>query len=259
MSGVNIAIIGGTGFEELPPEIFSDEMLVQTKYGTVPVLSVSFNYVEPYKLYFLPRHGASHHLAPHQINYRANISALKILDVGSIFASNAVGSLQEEFQPGQFVLLTDFIDFTRARPITIFEEDERWEHTDFSEPYSPKLQNAIVEAALNMGIVIHKKATYVCCDGPRFESPAEVKLFASWGGDVVGMTGIPEAIFAREAGIDYAALAIVTNLGAGLTPAPVNHLEVSEVMREKLPEVREILLNSAANMVMKELLLIGEN
>ncbi len=249
MSGNNIAIIGGTGFESLPPEIYADEIVVETRFGNVTVLSVSYNYVEPYKLYFLPRHGSDHSLAPHQINYRGNIAALQQLEVDSIFASNAVGSLRTDLLPGQFALLTDFIDYTRARPLSFFGEGEVWKHTDFSIPYSDELRKAIMQAAENSGISLLQQATYLCCDGPRFESPAEVRLFGSWGADVVGMTGLPEAIFAREAGIQYAALAIVTNLGAGLTSEPVDHNEVSRLMREKLPEVRELLLAAAAQLV----------
>ena len=249
MKGDNIAIIGGTGFGSLPPEIFADEILIETQFGNVTVLSVSYNYVEPYKLYFLARHGSAHLLAPHQINYRGNIAALQQLEVGSIFASNAVGSLRTDLLPGQLALLTDFIDFTRARPLTYFNEGEQWEHTDFSTPYSIELREALVQAAELGGIELLQQATYLCCDGPRFESPAEVRLFGRWGADVVGMTGLPEAIFAREAGIAYAALAVVTNLGAGLSSSPVDHQEVSRLMQNRLPEVRELLLAASAQLV----------
>jgi len=238
----NIAIIGGTGFESLPPEIFAETVEVTTRYGKAHLLSLSNNYVEPYKLYFLSRHGETHGLAPHQIDYRANIAALVELDVRYLFASNAVGSLRTDLLPGSLVLFDDFIDFTRQRPLTYFHEGDPWHHIDFSEPYSSHLRAAVIQAAAAMDVPVIPTGTYLCCDGPRFESPAEVRLFGKWGADVVGMTGLPEAIFAREAGIEYAGLGIVTNLGAGLTPGPVEHTAVVSAMSESINTVRELLL-----------------
>ncbi len=241
----NIAIIGGTGFEKLPPEIFAEEVEVSTRYGVSHLLSVSNNYVEPYKLFFLSRHGATHGLAPHQVDYRANIAALAALDVRYLFASNAVGSLHLDLPPGDLVLLDDFIDFTRQRPVTYFDTGDAWSHTDFTLPYSPLLRQAVLDAAKNLSVLIHPTGTYLCCDGPRFESPAEVRLFAKWGGDVVGMTGLPEAVFAKEANIEYAALTIVTNYGAGLTPEPVAHEAVVAAMANSINMVRELLLTAS--------------
>jgi 5'-methylthioadenosine phosphorylase len=241
----NIAIIGGTGFETLPPEIFAETVEVTTKYGVAHVLSLSNNYVEPYKLFFLSRHGETHGLAPHQIDYRANIAALVELDVRYLFASNAVGSLRTDLPPGALVLFDDFIDFTRQRPLTYFQDGDPWQHTDFTVPYSAHLRQAVLQAAAALEVEIVPQATYLCCDGPRFESPAEVRLFGRWGADVVGMTGIPEAIFAREAGLEYAALGIVTNYGAGLTPEPVEHAAVVQAMSGAIDTVRELLLGAS--------------
>jgi len=248
MTGQNSAIIGGTGFERLPAEIFAEEFVVETEFGMVPVLSVSNNYVEPQKLFFLSRHGSDHALAPHQINYRANIAALVELGVCNIYASNAVGSLRLSLPPGSFVLFDDFIDMTRARELTFAAEGKDWKHTDFSVPYDPVLRRCLLEEAAAIGSPVLPHATYLCCDGPRFESPAEIRLFASWGADVVGMTGLPEAIFAREAGMKYAALGIVTNYGAGLTRDLVDHGSVTELMASKLPLVRELLIGSSARL-----------
>ncbi len=244
----NIAIIGGTGFERLPPDMFAENIIVETSIGDVPVLSVSNNYVEPYKLYFLSRHGGNHGIAPHQINYRANITALRMLDVKHVFATNAVGSLRCTLQPGDLVVMDDFIDFTRNRHLTIFEEGGNWNHTDFSQPYSRNLKSGSCEsrryhwhfAPYNRSVPMY------CVDGPRFESPAEVRLFAAWGADVVGMTGLPEAVFAREANINYAAVGIVTNLAAGLSLQPVSHSEVVKVMESQVPAVRELLLETCS-------------
>jgi 5'-methylthioadenosine phosphorylase len=142
--------------------------------------------------------------------------------------------------------MDDFIDFTRNRHLTFFEDGSEWAHTDFSQPYSHTLRTAIMKAADSGGLSIHTRCTYLCVDGPRFESPAEVRLFASWGADVVGMTGLPEAIFAREANINYAAVGIVTNLAAGLSGQPVSHAEVMQVMALQVPVVRELLLETCA-------------
>jgi 5'-methylthioadenosine phosphorylase len=245
----NIAIIGGTGFEQLPPEIFAEPVEVATRYGAVQVLSVSNNYTEPYKLYFLPRHGARHDLAPHQIDYRANNAALVALGVTGVLASNAVGSLCLDLDPGSLILFDDFIDYTRQRHLTVFDTGEPWRHVDFSQPYSETLRNAILRAATDMGQAIVPTGTYLCCDGPRFETPAEIRMFAAWGADVIGMTGIPEAVYARESGIEYAALGIVTNYGAGLTPEPVDHALVSTAMAAQLPTVRELLFTASGYVI----------
>ena len=249
MTAGNIALIGGTGFEALPPEIFAEQMDIETRFGAARILSVSNNYVEPYKLYFLSRHGAAHGLAPHQINYRANIAALVELGVSYVYATNAVGSLRRDLLPGSLVLFSDFLDFTRARPLSYFAEGEAWHHTDFSAPYSPRLRNALMQAAETLNVEVVPQGTYLCCDGPRFESPAEVRLFGQWGADVVGMTGLPEAIFARETGLEYAGLGIVTNLGAGLKDGAVAHEEHVDIMREWIAPVRELLLAASGLLI----------
>lgn len=238
----NIAIIGGTGFERLPPEIFAEPLRVATEFGTVPVLSVSNNYTEPYKLYFISRHGDTHRLAPHQIDYRANVAAMCELGVRFVLASNTVGSLRKDLPPGSLVLLSDFLDFTRGRVLSYFGDAGSWSHTDFTTPYSTFLRDALVQAASIADASLVEHGTYVCCDGPRFETPAEIRMFAALGGDVVGMTGLPEAIFAREAGLEYAALCVVTNYGAGLTSSPVSHADVVAEMEQYTAGIRELFL-----------------
>ncbi|HZT41594.1 MAG TPA: MTAP family purine nucleoside phosphorylase [Chthonomonadaceae bacterium] len=249
--GGHIALVGGTGFEQLPPDIFAEPVEVETRFGVVRILSVANNYVEPYKLYFLSRHGAAHGLPPHRIDYRANTAALLELGVRYVLATNAVGSLRADLPVGAFVLLDDFIDFTRGRPLTFFDTDANWQHVDFTLPYSPFLRQTIKEAAHRLGISLVERGTYLCCDGPRFETPAEVRLFAHWGADVVGMTGIPEVVFAREAGMEYASLAIVTNYGAGVTEETVDHTAVVALMEAILPAVQELLFVTAGKIIEK--------
>lgn len=241
----NIALIGGTGFEQLPEEIYAEPVDFDTDHGSVRLLSVSCNYVEPHKLYFLPRHGAGHTIPPHAIDHRANVQALIAAGVHYVLASNAVGSLRADLSPGSFVVLDDFIDFTRAHGLTYYTEGGSWGHTDFSQPYSPRLRNCILDAAAHLGFSVLPRATYLGCSGPRYETPAEIRMFAGWGADVIGMTGLPEAVYAKEAGMEYAALAIVTNLGAGLADGPIEHGSVSRAVAEHLAVVREILLMAA--------------
>jgi 5'-methylthioadenosine phosphorylase len=242
-SPVNIAIVGGTGFETLPPEIFSEEVVAETSAGVVRALSVSNNYAEPGKLYFVSRHGASHGLAPHQINYRANTELFQQLGVKYVLATNAVGSLRTDLAPGSLVLLNDFIDMTRSRDRSLFAGSD-WKHVDFTEPYSRTAREAIERAAAEMDIPILSTGTYICVDGPRFETPAEVRLFGSWGADVVGMTGVPEVVMAKEAGLEYASVCIVTNYGAGLAVGEISHDDVVHVMGGIVNTVRELLMVS---------------
>ncbi len=244
----NIAIIGGTGFERLPVDIYSEQLIVSTEFGDVIVQSLSDNYTEPSKLFFLSRHGAAHHIAPHSINHRANITALKQLDVQYIMASNAVGSLCRDWAPGTLVTPHDFIDFGTTSPVTLFG-DHSWSHSDFTEPYDHMLRAAIHRSAEELSVSVIPAAVYLCCRGPRFETPAEIRMFKIWGADIIGMTGAPEAIYAREAGMNYAALAVVTNLAAGLTAGPVSHEDVGVVMKQWLPVVRHILIQAASHAV----------
>ncbi|HLI48832.1 MAG TPA: MTAP family purine nucleoside phosphorylase [Chthonomonas sp.] len=240
----NLAIIGGTGFENLPPEFFGETVSVHLANAEVKVISIADNYVEPQALYFLPRHGDTHHLAPHQIDYRANIEALVELGVNKILATNAVGSLRSDLPPGTLLIPHDFIDFTRQRMLSYFV-GSKWRHTDFSEPYSQLIRNAITRAAEDLDVPVVSRGVYVGVDGPRFETPAEVRMFALVGGDVVGMTGVQEAIFAREAGIEYGTLCFVTNYAAGLSLEPIEHEAVSKMMQDHVPTIREVLFQAA--------------
>lgn len=245
-TGKNFAILGGTGFEQLPPEIFAERVTVVTKQGEVSLLSLSDNYTEPNKLYFLSRHGSHHQTPPHEIDYRANILALQQLEVGYIFATNAVGSLVPEWTPGTLVLFSDFLDFTRYRNQTLFPRGDAWVHTDMTEPYSPLLRSALLDTANQVGIPVQSNGVYLCTEGPRFETPAEIKMFRQWGADIVGMTGVPEVVFAKEAGIEYCALGLVTNLAAGIKGSPISHEEHSHISEQYIPLVRELLLHSCS-------------
>ncbi len=224
-----LAIIGGTGFYEMTCAILKEKKPVVTKYGTVQVSIYLANTGAEFA--FLPRHGEGHACAPHRINYRANVMALKQLGVERIIGVCSVGSLRKEIKPGDFVLVDQFLDFTKARPATFFDEEGRVVHTDVTEPYCPEMGACIGEMPAE-GIKLHKKGTYVCAEGPRFETAAEIRMFAALGGDVVGMTGVPECVLARELGMCYACISVVTNYAAGISDRPLSHEEVTEHMKK---------------------------
>ncbi|NMB26116.1 MAG: S-methyl-5'-thioadenosine phosphorylase [Firmicutes bacterium] len=235
-----LALIGGTGVYD--PSMLANirEEVVSTDYGSVQVSIGSFQGVE---VVFMQRHGAGHTVPPHMINYRANIMALKELGVTKIVATSAVGSLNEAMKPGDFVLLNQFIDFTKNRPFTFFDgKDGTVVHTDFTTPYCGQMRQLILGAAQDLRLDVHAQGCYVCVEGPRFETPAEIVAFGRLGGDVVGMTNVPEVVLAREAGICYAVIAMVTNYAAGISPTPLTHEEVVEVMQVNARSMRDLVM-----------------
>ncbi|MGI6037953.1 MAG: S-methyl-5'-thioadenosine phosphorylase [Limnochordia bacterium] len=234
-----LAIIGGTGVYDPAFLTESQERTVKTPYGDVPVL-VGQGPRGP--VAFLARHGRQHGIPPHKINYRANIWALKELGVQGIIATAAVGSLRRDLPPRTFVLLDQFIDFTKSRCTTFYDgAGGKVVHTDFTEPYCPRLRQYLQGAAKEVGIELRPTGCYVTTEGPRFETPAEVAMFGRLGGDVVGMTGVPEVVLAREVGICYATVAMVTNYGAGLSQQPLTHEEVDETMNQLRGQLRNLL------------------
>jgi len=188
--------------------------------------------------YVLPRHGIRHNLPPHKINYRANIAALDQLGVRKVIATTAVGSMNPEFRVGELGLLEQFIDFTKGRDFTFFDDEVR--HTDMTHPYDRDLGELLAESASRLRMELRKGLVYVCAEGPRYESAAEIKMFRSSGGDVVGMTGVPEVVLANELGLKYASVAIATNWAAGIQER-VTHSEVASVMRRSGTAVKRLL------------------
>lgn len=256
MSRFPVAIIGGTGVGQFDLDSPPEQRVVQTPYGDA-LAQTGMLHGKP--VVFLARHGAGHKVPPHQINYRANIAALVTLGVRAVLATTAVGGLRIELKPGEFVLLDDLIDFTRDRTHkTFFDGDGGLVvHTDFTNPYSEPLRTVIQEAAQSLQIPLRGTGTYLCNDGPRYETPAEVGLFARWGADVVGMTGVPEATLAREAGLHYAGISLVTNPGAGISPTPLTHQEVEEAMQAAGPQLRRLLTETVARLDADSLPAIG--
>ncbi len=207
------AIITGTGIYEIPGFEF-EEQVIFTPYGQA---LVNIGMGDGLELAFLARHGLSHTTPPHKINYRANLKALQILGVKRIIATNAVGSINREIPPAGLALLTDFLDFTSGREMTFYDGGEfGLAHTNMDDPYCPALREMILGFAPEFDLHIHPEAVYVATNGPRFESPAEIKMYAKLGGDVVGMTGLPELTLARELNMHYAGIAYSINWAAGL-------------------------------------------
>lgn len=240
------AIIGGTGVDAIAGGDLADvrHERIETRWGAARVTRALY---KKRPVIFLHRHADpsrdGEKLPPHAVNYRANIAALKKLGATAIFASTAVGSLKRENGPGTLVLLDDLLDMTSRRAKTFF--DTRPVHVDVTHPYCPHARQVLRHAAQVLEVPIRDGGTYLCAEGPRFETPAEIRLFASWGADVVGMTGVPEVILAREAQISYAGISIVTNLAAGISPAPLTQAEVLEAMSHALPRVTQLLLEAA--------------
>ena len=206
-------IIGGTGVYEVPG-MATEEEIITTRYGQAKVYLGQGVHDD---LVFLTRHGVDHTIPPHKVNYRANITALKKLGVERVLATNAVGSLTTLVPPGGMVLLDQYIDASTHREGTFFTGGEAGlGHTDVTEPYCNTLRDAVYRLAQAEDFPLLPNGTYVCTNGPRFETSAEVRMFARLGGDVVGMTGATEAALAREAGLHFAAVGISINYGAGL-------------------------------------------
>ena len=209
MANDKLAIIGGSGLYDV--EEFKDRELLEinTPWGkpSDQILKTKYNNKE---VYFLPRHGRGHFISPSKINFRANIDALKQLDVTDIVSISAVGSLKENLPPGKFVLVDQFIDRTFSRNKTFFDEDIV-AHVSMAHPTSKALMNACEESIKKENISYQRGGTYVVMEGPQFSTLAESNLYRSWKADVIGMTNMPEAKLAREAEIRYASVSMVTD------------------------------------------------
>lgn len=212
---------------------------METPYGLVePVVGKLANR----ELVFMSRHGRDHATPPHLVNYRANIWALRKLGVRKIIATAAVGSLSSNFRLGELVLLDQFLDFTKSRPQTFYEGGKQGVlHVDMTEPYCSAVRQVIIDASEHIGFAVKNGACYVCTEGPRFETPAEIRMFQRLGADLVGMTSVPEVVLARELGMCYASIGMVTNEAAGIATHPLTHAEVMASMKELGVKVAQLI------------------
>lgn len=226
---MKIAIIGGTGVYDISFIEKPNEITVNTPYGKITMLKCFRSNNE---IYFLERHAKGHKLTPSKVNYKGNIYALKKLGIDFILSTAAVGAINN-CKLGDFVVLDQFIDFTKNRDCTFFnEEDAGLIHIDMTEPYCSTIRNLLIKSLEDLKIPHVKSGTYVCTEGPRFETPAEISMYKKLGADVVGMTNVPEVVLARECALCYATLALVTNYAAGISKTPLTQKEVNDNMSE---------------------------
>jgi len=238
-----IGIIGGTGLYD--PKLLKnvEEISVDTPYGA-PSDSITVGELGGRRVAFLPRHAKKHTIRPTDINPRANIFALKKLGVERILAPSTVGSLKEEFKPGDVVFVDQFIDRTTRREQSFYTEN-RVCHISVAEPMCPELRRTLIAVAKDMGIRAHDSGTYVCIEGPRFSTKAESRMFRAWGADVVGMTLVPECVLAREAEVCYASIATVTDYDVW-KDRPVCVDEIVATMRANIENVKRIIAGVVA-------------
>jgi 5'-methylthioadenosine phosphorylase len=223
-----IGLIGGSGVYDPSIIVEPEDRTVVTPFGDVEVIKGSVAGVE---VIFMQRHGAGHTVPPHNINYRANVWAMWHEGATRVLTTSAVGSLNLEMPPGSFVLADQFIDFTKNRVCTFFDGGKYGlAHVDFTEPYCPEMRRFVSASALSLGMPCKNGATYVCFDGPRYETPAEIRAVRILGADLVGMTNVPEVTLARELGLCYATICMVTNWAAGMAGEKLSHEEVLSVM-----------------------------
>ena len=204
-----VGIIGGSGLYEIQGLSDIDSLSVETPWGN-PSDELVTGTLGDVRMVFLPRHGRGHVLIPSEINYRANVFAMKKLGVEWIIAVSAVGSMKEEIAPGHVVVPSQYYDHTKGRRSTFFGEGLA-AHVSMADPVCPVLSAVVAQAARDSGATVHEGGTYICMEGPQFSSRAESNIYRSWGVDVIGMTNMPEAKLAREAEICYSSLALATD------------------------------------------------
>ena len=223
-----IGLIAGTGFYDLPALKDGESRELDTLYGKAQIRSGEWNGA---RLIFLTRHGVGHSIPPHLINYRANIKAMSDLGVEQIIAINVVGGIDPKLAPGDLCLIDDFIDFTSGRQHTFSDGSKPGvQHVDLTRPYDAKIQSALRQSAKDSGILLHENGVYAGFNGPRFETPSEIRLAALAGATVVGMTGCPEVSLARELGIAYASIALIVNPAAGLSEDEITMDEINKAL-----------------------------
>ncbi len=235
-----IGIIGGTGLDD--PKLFSNikSVTVDTPYGK-PSDAITIGELGGKSVAFLPRHGKKHTIRPTDIPVRANIWALKSLGVKHILSSSTVGSLREEYEPGDMVVVDQFIDRTTKREQSFYTMAEKKVcHIGVAEPTCPELRKIVIDVAKKLKIKHHETGTYVCIEGPRFSTKAESKMFRGWGADIVGMTLVPECILAREAEICFANMSLVTDYDVW-KDHPVCIGDIVRVMTANIENVKKII------------------
>lgn len=248
-----IGVIGGSGFYSFLEDV--TEVTVDTPYGK-PSDSVFLGELGGRRVAFLPRHGRGHHLPPHRINYRANLWALRSVGVRQVLGPCAVGGLRPEYGPGTLLVPDQLVDRTKARVQTFYDGETRADgtvpnvvHLGFADPYCPEGRKAALAAAQGCGWEPVDGGTLVVVEGPRFSTRAESRWHAAMGWSVVGMTGHPEAVLARELGLCYTTMTLVTDLDAGAEAGEgVSHEEVLQVFAANVDRLRSVLFDAVAGL-----------
>jgi 5'-methylthioinosine phosphorylase len=235
-----VAVIGGSGLVQLGLEAPRHQPM-GTPYGD-PSAPMLFGHLAGAEVVFLPRHGSSHTIPPHAVNYRANVWALKQVGATDVIAVNAVGAIKSGLKDGSLIVPDQIIDYTYGREHTFFGDTKHpVRHVDFSQPYCEKLRSILIEASKHAGTEAAETGTYGATQGPRFETAAEIRRLERDGADIVGMTGMPEAALARELDLCYACIAFVVNAAAGKTPGPISMQVVEKNLELGTAKVRMVL------------------
>ncbi len=249
MENEHIGVIGGSGFYRLLGMENARDIFVDTPFGKV---KVTVGNIDGKNVAFIARHGEKHTLPPHLINYRANVFAMYKLGVRKVIATSAVGSLNSLFRPGDILIPDQIIDFTKRRIYTFFDGNFSVKlhtgetrggvyHVDVTRPYCDELRELIYKTALDMNLRVHYGGTYICTEGPRFETPAEIKFFQLIGCDVVGMTNSPEVFLFKELDICYALICLITNYAAGMQER-ITQEEVLEMFKQRGKVIAELII-----------------
>lgn len=247
---IKIGIIGGSGLDN--PNILKEarDLEVETPYGK-PTSPLKLGKINNTEVVLLARHGREHTIPPTQINFRANIHALKEAGCTHILVTTACGSLKEEIRRGDFVILNQFIDFTRHRKITFYDKFNPGEikHTPMAEPFNQELRQILIKSCQELKLKHHHEGTVITIEGPRFSTKAESQMFRTWGADVINMSIAPEATLANEAGIPYAAVAMSTDYDCWKeNETPVTWEEISKVFQENVEKVTKLLTSSISKL-----------
>ncbi len=252
-----LAVIGGSGIYKLDAIKQLGSVEVETPFGKTSSAVMEME-IAGSGFYFLPRHGIGHHISPSEVNYRANIFALKKLGVDTIVSISAVGSLQEQYSPRDFVLPDQFIDWTKGLRKRTFFDEGMVGHVSTAYPIEKALQLRVFESCVSSGVKSHLGGSYVCIEGPQFSSRAESQIYRSFGASVIGMTNVPEAYLAKEAGIAYATVAMVTDYDCWKD----EHCEVSEIMsimKDNYVSAQKLIANLIPSLVKEPIKFNPEN
>jgi 5'-methylthioinosine phosphorylase len=234
-----LGLIGGTGLDQWGEAVRSHK--VSGVYGQ-PSADLAEYDAGDLKVFFLPRHGEQHKIPPHAVNYQANIDAFKQLEVEGIVAVNAVGGISNHNGPGTLAVPDQLIDYTWGRAHTFsMTASDSLQHVEFAGPFDGHLRSELLKAVASAGLDVNNGGCVAVSQGPRLETAAEIRRFKQDGNDMVGMTSMPEAVLAREAGLDYACLCINANWAAGLEPEPVTMEAIETTLAEAMFKVRKLL------------------